>query len=775
VIGKVLVYRRGLDQALCVTSEEGNMHNPLFGEVLTEGFRSVKAKQNRDIRAIQAEIATALGYTSATVERWRRGYVPTTDKQIEFLAHYFTRNGNLSRQWLDRLLTQARYYDRQRLLDELCPDILQLALPQGPSHNLPPRSGEFLGREQDMAHILAGVASRWPVISIEGMGGIGKTTLAVEVAYACLPDGTAGFQNPFEACIFISAKPQPIVLNDLLDAIARVMGYPYIINGTPVSEKPGEVDRLLRSHRVLIIADNFETIADSQVLDYLLRIPEPSKVLITTRHGRVRRLWEAPLHGLPRDQALELVRRHAHRLRLLAVAEADAAKLEPLVAVTDGNPYALEMALGIMKVAQLDLDRLVTALCEAGSEVDEIFNYIFKHAWDLLSQETRHVLMAMLFFPESADKGAIGATVNLDGYPLDLIIGQLVEMSLLNRKDALEEINQRYSLHPLTLAFAGLQLRRQPDWEHEARHRWLKYWLEFAKTYADKDFENWTKYNIADNELLNLLSAYQWALDQRMAPLTYELFDAIDNLLFIRGLWEKHEQLARQGTELARATHDLQHLSQWLYKWAWSLIWRDRFDEAYPILIESIQVAQQHSAVVSLVNALEHMGVLLGRQRRYAEAEAHLNQAIELAQSNRLDREIVASWYHLGYLAFEQGDLDMAACWLEQVITLGCEIKWVRAQAYARNWLADIECKRGNTAQARQLLDQVWRVALNFKDQRRIAHFKRSLALVEEAEAQRETGLLHAQEALDLFARLGMQREINELMSIVHRLESMVA
>ncbi len=52
-------------------------------------------------------------------------------------------------------------------------------------HNLPPRS-EFIGREEIKARVHEALRSRSYLISIDGIGGIGKTSLALEVAYECL-------------------------------------------------------------------------------------------------------------------------------------------------------------------------------------------------------------------------------------------------------------------------------------------------------------------------------------------------------------------------------------------------------------------------------------------------------------------------------------------------------------------------------------------------------------------------------------------------------------
>lgn len=748
------------------------MQNKLFGQILSEGIRSVKARQNRDIGDIEEDIAQALGYASATIQSWRKGNVPKEESQVEFLAHYIIQNGKRGRQWLNRFLTQARYYDRQRLLDELCPEQSTLAAGAKTVYqNLPSRSGEFLGREAEMAQVIEGLASRWPLISIEGMGGIGKTTLATEVGCACLPSGPASLDDPFEACVFVSAKERPITLNDLLDAIARVLNYPYIIQQIPPAEKPAEVDRLLRGHRVLIIADNFETVTDPELVAYLQNIPEPSKALITTRQGQLRTVWPVPLRGLPDAEALELIRRHAQRLRLPAIAGAADEALKPLVVVTGGNPKAIEMAVGYLKHGGLALDSLVNALHRVGREVSDIFDYIFSRAWEIMSQDARHLLMAMPFFVESASKAALGAAAGVEGYYLDVAIGQLVEMSLLEVNDALEEAHRRYGVHPLTLAFAGAKLRESPEWERESRERWLQYFLEFAREYTGEDWDDWQKYEVARPELPNLLSVFHWAFDINPTKLALDLFDEVENLLFIRGMWEEDAQISRKAISIAREMNNNGALCKWLRNLAWTLIWRDEFTEAFTLLTEAIDLAEEIGDLKNLQWALHGMGVWYYRQTNYQDADSTLQRSLALALQLEEYRRILPTWYYLGCVAFAQRDFERAIGLLNQVKDRGHELNWARAHAYARNWLADIARIRGNYAEARQLLEEGFPVAQNFKDQRRIAEFKCSFALLEETEGNLEIALTHAREAHDLFTRLGMRQEIGEMEGVIRRLE----
>jgi hypothetical protein len=127
------------------------------------------------------------------------------------------------------------------LVETVAQNQLHLAAPAGSTlprvhDNLPPQYGEFLGREKDIERVLNGLRSRWPLVSIEGLGGMGKTTLAIQTAHYCLSGPQAVLDSPFEYVVWVSAKDQPeqkLWLNEVLDATARILGYPSIMKLPP--------------------------------------------------------------------------------------------------------------------------------------------------------------------------------------------------------------------------------------------------------------------------------------------------------------------------------------------------------------------------------------------------------------------------------------------------------------------------------------------------------------------------------------------------------------
>ena len=115
----------------------------------------------------------------------------------------------------------------------------------GLRHNLPPRDYErFVGRQKELAevHRLLSSRSRAFVVTIDGIGGIGKSALALESAYSFLDQhAELPVAERFEAIVWVSAKRTYLTasgirerrqvfrtLDDLFTTIARVLDYPAI-------------------------------------------------------------------------------------------------------------------------------------------------------------------------------------------------------------------------------------------------------------------------------------------------------------------------------------------------------------------------------------------------------------------------------------------------------------------------------------------------------------------------------------------------------------------
>lgn len=262
-------------------------------------------------------------------------------------------------------------------------------------HNLPPR-GEFVGRHAEIARIQEAFRSGAHVVCIDGIGGIGKTALALQVAYECLKASQGKVMDmevvTFEGLVWITARDREIFLELVLDTIARTLEYPGITQ-QPLEEKQDSVRRLLRKQRVLLIVDNFETVDDERIRDFLFSLPEPSRALITTRERNIGEAWAVSVKSLPEPEALTLIRYEAARLDLRSVQAADDRLLLRLYEAAGGAPLAIKWAMGQIKQRGQSLDMVLAALHNARGDVFKTFS----RSWQLLSNDARSILLSMPF------------------------------------------------------------------------------------------------------------------------------------------------------------------------------------------------------------------------------------------------------------------------------------------------------------------------------------------------------------------------------------------
>lgn len=753
--------------------------NKRFGELLSEGIFSVAKRQGTTSAAVEKEIAAALGYTYHTVKYWRRGHVPGQEPRIiEFLVIYCVTRGRVGRDWAASILAQAGYPDPVALLRELFAERpLRTDLPHV-RHNLPPRYGDFLGRQADLARVLKGLASHWPIVAIEGMGGVGKTRLALEAAYHCLSYPAAISDRPFEAVVWISARDRstPNLWPEALDALARGLDCLYITQLPLGPRKLDEVDKLLRACRTLVILDDLETVQAPDLLSWMQQTPEPSKLLITSRQAQVRGVWAVHLQGLPDPDALTLIRCHAQRLGLDKIEAAGDEALLPLAQVTQGNPKVIEMALGYVKRGALSWNEVVEHIRAAGPTVGEIFDDLFKRTWETLDQAGRHALMATTCFVNTISKNALGAAAGLSEHSLDAALEQLIELSLLEVREESASGERRYTLHPLARAFAASQLRAAPQWEQEARARWLKWWIEFAQRYGGEDWNNWMDFQMFARERQNVLNAAQWCYQANDLAALWALADRSKAFLNVTSYWSEREMLMRWVEELARRRQDERILATALREIAWTLYLGNHLGEARAMLQEALSLAQKLRDDGLAAWTMSGRAYVDEYDKDYAAAEQQLKEAEALwgalPPGQVKDRLFVQIRYQQGRVAYDQGQLARARECLMEAIVKGEAAHYDRAIAYPAHYLGEVARCEGQLDQARRWLDRAWQIIQPWNDRRLEARLQLSEARLAAASGERQKARPLAESALRQLLGLNMHKEAQDAQAWLAALEA---
>jgi tetratricopeptide (TPR) repeat protein len=377
---------------------------------------------------------------------------------------------------------------------------------------------------------------------------MGKTSLAREIAARCLDENSNA--PKFDAIVWVSDKDRPgtTTLSIVLDEIARTLDYPGFTQFEH-EEKRREVEQLLRRQKVLVVVDNFETITDGVLLNWLLRLPEPSKALITSReYSRAFRnnTFVLDLRGMSEAEAKELINQRLKFLKMDKLVTEDD-QLTPLITVTGGNPKALEIALGCLKYERQPLQQVVDDLYAARGS---LFDDLFTRCWSLLDEAARRVLLSMPLFVDSASTEALSTTADVQGFAFDRSIERLTDLALLDVQQNDLSKPARYGLHSLVRSFSTAKLNEQPTLEAGTRERWVKWYIELVSK-VGYCWDDLSKLKLLDPEQETIYSVAIWSFHNSNYDKAMQLSKNVAYYYKTRGLWDRSLSLTFMYTESA--------------------------------------------------------------------------------------------------------------------------------------------------------------------------------------------------------------------------------
>jgi len=304
---------------------------------------------------------------------------------------------------------------------------------------------------------LADADGRW-LITLDGLGGVGKTALAREATKQTLIAGRFNdlVWETAQRERFAWSSRQPIArpaltFEMLLDAIAVQLNHADI-RRQPLDRKKADIRFLLCEAPYLIVLDNLETADDVQpMVDELWPLTNPSKVLLTSRERLTRYEQNHSIHvtALDANAAIALMRYHGAERGIDQILQATDETLLPIQDVTAGNPLAIKLVVGL--VERRPLANVLAALQKATGEAREFYTFIYRYSWDKLSKAGQALLLNMPHLPPGGgDWDDLLAVSGLPEPDLSPAVDELIGLSLLNVGGPDEH---RYSIHPLTRHF----------------------------------------------------------------------------------------------------------------------------------------------------------------------------------------------------------------------------------------------------------------------------------------------------------------------------------
>ncbi len=370
------------------------------------------------------------------------------------------------------------------------------SLKERPIPRIRPPPQNFVGRDEDITEILSGFEGGAVIAGLRGMGGVGKTALAlvlVERLAESYPDGQ----------IFIDLKgtdKNPLTSAEAMAQVVRAYDPEF-----KMPKNDGELERIyisiLHGKRSLLLLDN----AASRDQVELLIPPKGCALLVTSRNKfALPGLTEKDLDVLPLDDAKEL---------LLEICERIGDHAEELAKLCGCLPIALRNAASpLREKPNLSVANHIKKLGDAIERL-ELVEASFSTSYDLLTPELQRLWSLLSVFPADFDLAGAAAVWEMEETPAEDALGELMKWSLVDFSPSATGEGGRYRLHDLAHDFAGSRLdeavRERARLRHAEHYRDV---LSEADQYFLQVKEGVLKgLQLFDQEKTNILAGQSWA------------------------------------------------------------------------------------------------------------------------------------------------------------------------------------------------------------------------------------------------------------------------
>jgi DNA-binding SARP family transcriptional activator/tetratricopeptide (TPR) repeat protein len=637
----------------------------------------------------------------------------------------------------------------------------------------------FIGRRDDLDALEQQItaiadAGDTALCVIDGMPGVGKTTLALRLAHALGRQGPGGAlqvhlrgHDPSQA---------PATAEAALSILLGMLGV------DPAQwQRPATLDHMLalwrghtRDRRLLLLLDDATS---AEQIRPLIPSGNGSIVLVTTRRQLVD-LTEAVHHTvtpMPSGDARRL-------FRAAAKSTEDDDAVENVLAACGHLPLALSVAGGVLRMHPSwtagDLaDRLTDALVSDDDDtVGQRLLLTFETSYRDLPGPARTLLRRLALHPDNRITHPVAATLT----DTDLVSARRTLDTLVAHHLLTEPQRHHYRLHDLLRAYATYVLARdEPPDERDLASQRLSRLTLAATERATRLFHPYRHINLALDttsrpppatpSFATVADAAAWLDQEQQSLRALALYwhehgqsrnaAALARMLAMffdrRSLWREsvalHENALRTWTRLDHTlgqAHALTDLT--------TARWR---------LGELDQALFYGQTALSLWRGLGDLGgeadahLQLGRIHRHAhrlpEAADHYRRSVALRAELHDTHGEATSLYHLGIVLAETADYDEAIARTERALSLARTIRDEAVERATTNNLGDFLQRTGQYERAISYFHQALAISEHLRDPRHIALIQANLGETHLLLAQHDAAFATLRPALLAFKALG--------------------
>ena len=640
-------------------------------------------------------------------------------------------------------------------------------------NNLPRQVTSFVGREgeiEDAETLLA----QTRLLTLSGIGGLGKTRLALQIAGNVLDRFRDG-------AWFVDLAP----IRDgalVTSEAAKVLG---------VREEPGRpimqtLCANLNKRHLLLILDNCEHLvqACADLANGILRATPDVQILATSRESlRVPGEQTYPLPPLPvprQDESLkELLQSTAVQLFVararqhkpsFAVDEREAPSLAQLVARLEGIPLALELAsarvrsltLGEINARLQDRYKLLIGGDRALLARQQTLRALVDWSYDLLSEHEQLLLQRLSSFAGGCDLRAAEEVCGAEPLlPEDIVdlLASLVDKSLVLPEAGGE--GSRYRMLETIRDYARLKLIESGDLDG-ASSRHCNYYLATANEGRNgmqgPEQAKWVARLETDHD--NMRAAIAYSMGGRGDPIV-----AVKIEVYLQA-FRLYRGYASEGRNNLRAllAHSVivsDDLARGHALYVGAALASDQGDdqEAKRMLESCLGLRRAIGSESNLAGTLSTLAAVRLRLGDAIRARSGEEEALEIFRRLGDRRGEAVALLHLGEIFAYVGEDADARRFLGQSLALGREIKYSEIESDCERALGQLALERGDLPEARACLARSLAVCHAARDKRGTAMVSWWLGKIELANNDGYSALPHLREAISAFESFGMNAE----------------
>jgi TIR domain/MalT-like TPR region/NB-ARC domain len=614
---------------------------------------------------------------------------------------------------------------------------------------------KLAGRQDTLRGLLDLLSSAVRVISVDGMGGIGKTSLVASLFEK------AEQQNMFEASSWSTCRGNGSDFESFLSVVADDTGSP-VIEDFEETLRSQQVLRHISFLRALIVVDAVEKMTGddlAKLITFAQSVPATSKLILVGRYrvdvpGAVRK----HVGSLDLESTLDMIEHRIGDLDWPEDKRPPRADWVPLYKALDGNPWFILSALAHIDQTGVGIGKVVARLKKTQPQED--FAHIFGGTFEALTEGQKIVLSTLTLSGRPVSRDALQWITELAEDALSAAIGTLHKTGLLERSGTL--LSQSYYTHQLTNYYADVQIDGGTCRRADLRHRYVEFYCALAERHGG-GLHKWDCYKKIDAEFDIVMHALSLAFedferDRAMTDHAVRFGMSLTFYFELRGFWDRRIQCCRTALDAALACGRNVEAGWMCLSLGWTCAQQGAITAAREWADRAMRLLEGTDDLRGLAYGTRLDGIVAFEDKDFGRAHELFSAAIEQIRPFG-DHDVAIFLNSLAKVQRVLGRLDDSSATLQEVLRIAESASDPERVAGARRDLARLCLVHKQTACAREHLTLGLQAARKVGRTSAIADCLNGLTLCCDSETETAIASRYKSEATELYGGLGVSAQ----------------